>query len=886
VAGVGLVLLLSGAAALCHQAVWFRALTPVLGAGPLTAAAVSAGALLGLAIGAAWGGRLAARARSPLWLVAGAEVLGALLALGVPWAASALAAAVEAGGAGATPLPLPWAVLAAVVACAAAALPLGVTVPAALGALRPAAERAASSFRWLYGVNTLGAVVGVLLAGGFALEALGQRGTVRLAAALQGGVALLAWALGARLRRDGPARDTGGALAAPARIGAPLLAAAALAGAAGLAIQVAWVRRLTPAVGTTTQSFATVLAAHLLAIALGSLLLGPRPGARDRSVWVLALAAVPAALLPPAIGAVARWTSEQALVTEAGPFALLGLRALAAGLLLVPSTLLASAALPWLLARAAPTPADAPRVAGRVVAWNTLGSTLGAVLAGGLWIPAVGSAAVLRGAAGLLVLGAACVAERVAARVLLVVLACVLLAQPWVAPCEDAAGRDAVGASFLPAQFAIADAPALSYAEGASTTVVVREREGHRELWVEGKIEASTQPTDRLHLALLGALPMALHPAPERVAIVGLGTGRSAQAVAAFGPERLLVLEIEPEVVRSVGLFAEDGGGLPAGAEVRIGDARHALARSAEVFDVITSDPVHPGVAGSASLYSREMYDLVLRRLAQQGLFCQWLPLYQLTGDDVRLTLRTFVRAFPETWIFLAGEDLVLVGSRAPVRVEEAALRARLEGPAGAPLQPLGLATPGRLLGLVLKDPVGVTRFAGAGPINEDDRLLLEFQAGRSWFVNEPYANLLRLWPGRARAPALLAAAPSPAFEAEAQRAERLLEAVRAWLAGDMGRATEAFSALSEADPADGFAREMRNACIVRGLAERASVEAPEGVIADVTSAAASDDLTPSQRLDIAALLRELGAVEQGREIAAQVGARVPSPRARRLAGP
>lgn len=880
--GVAACLLLSGGAALLHQAAWFRLLVPVLGAGALAAAAVSAGALLGLALGAAAGGRLAVRMGQPLRLVALAEALGALLAWPVPVLAGVLRAGVTSVKGAEPVLGVLPAVVLCTALCALAALPLGATVPAALAALRPQAAGAASTFRWLYGVNTLGAVLGVLLAAAWALEELGNTGSVQLACGLQALVALATLLLAAGARRAPvPSPEAGASVA----LGRGVAWAALLSGAAGLAVQVAWVRRLTPAVGTTTQSFATVLAAHLLAIALGSLLCGPRRGSRDRSALVLLAAAVPVALLPAAIAPVAALTSEQALATGGGPFALLGVRALAAVALLLPSTLLASASLPWLLRRAAPG-AGAARVAGAVVGWNTLGSALGALLAGGLWIPAAGSAGVLRGAAGLLLLAAAGVLAARVQRAVAAGAGLLLLLQPWLLPLEDASGRDAVGAAFLPAQFAIADAPALRAREGSATTVVVREREGHRELWVEGKIEASTQPTDRLHLALLGALPMALHPDPSRVAIVGLGTGRSAQAVAAFGPQRLLVLEIEPEVAASVHLFAADGGGLPAGAELRLGDARHSLSRSAEVFDVITSDPVHPGVAGSAALYSREMYALVRARLAPGGLLCQWLPLYQLTPDDLRLALRTFVQAFPEAWVFLAGEDLVLVGSLVPVRVDEARLRERLAGPAGAPLRPLGLASPGRLLGLVLKGPEAVARFAGEGPANTDDRLRLEFQAGRSWFINDPQGNLVRLWPGRARATQLLAGAPSAQLEAELEGAARLYEAVRSWLAGDDARAAEAFEALAAGDPADRFAREMAVGVRVREASGWAADGRLEEAQAAARALAARGDLTPSQRLDVASLLREAGLEAEGRALAAEVGRALDAPRARRLSAP
>ncbi len=886
-------LVLSGAAALLHETVWFRALAPALGVGALTSAAVSAGTLLGLSLGAWAGGRAAEASRRPWALLGLLEASAALLSGGVLLVAGPLAVLADAApgpaaaGEGAVPA------LLATLLLALGAAPLGATLPVALRLREASAAGAGAAARRLYGWNTVGAVGGVLLGAGWLLERLGNRGTLGAAAGLQGLVALTAWSVALRRGRPSGATAASRPAAGEAAVGpgaaagrGAVAAAAFLGGAAGLAVQVAWVRRLTPAVGTTTQSFATVLAAYLLALALASLLLGPRRGqggARVAAGW-LALSALPVALLPAAIAPVARAAAERARAFAGDELDLLALRAGAAGLLLVPSVLFSAAALPWLLRAAVAAGPAGARAAGRLLAWNTAGSAGAALVTGLLWLPAVGSAAVLRGAAGLSLLAAA-VLLPARARAVLALLGLGLLAQPFVRPVGDAAGRDAVGASFLPDEFDLEDAPALFFAEGRATTVVVRDRDGRRELWVEGKIEASSQPTDRLHLTLLGSLPLALHPDPRRVGLIGLGTGRTAQAAAAFGPERLVVLELEPEAVRAAALFEGEGAGLPAGAVVVPGDARRSLRGLAERFDVLTSDPIHPGVAGCAALYSLEAYATVRARLAPGGLFCQWLPLYQLSTDDVRLALRGFQRAFPGTHVFQAGLDLILVGAEAPIRVDEARLRARLRGPAGAPLAPLGLRLPGRLLSLHLRNPRSTAIFAGSGPASTDDRLLLEFRAGRAWFVHEEGATAARLAIGRARADELLTAPPSEAFQAEVEASKPYHEGIRAWIGADTERAVEAFGALAAADPQDRFARSMRDEGWVVRAYELADLgraaEALEALRRLVADAEADDAL----RLKAAEALAGLGDPEPARAAAREILARRESPRARRLLG-
>src|SRR5204863_3872301 len=101
------------------------------------------------------------------------------------------------------------------------------------------------------------------------------------------------------------------------------------------------------------------------------------------------------------------------------------------------------------------------------------------------------------------------------------------------------------GATFSPGDYDPGTAPADFAREGRVSTVVVRDRDGRAELWVDGKVVASAQPTDRMHLALLGHLPMLFHKNPKRAAVVGLGTGITSTAVAAHAPDVLDVFELE-----------------------------------------------------------------------------------------------------------------------------------------------------------------------------------------------------------------------------------------------------------------------------------------------------------------------------------------------------
>jgi predicted membrane-bound spermidine synthase len=880
---LGLLLLFSGAASLLHQTAWFRLLRPVLGVGVLPAACVSAGVLAGLAIGSLWGGRLVDRARRPGRVFAGAELAGAALGFLVPLALLLLG---SLSGALAPLLRESVGLVLAVVLCTAGAIPMGMTLPAALRARDVGRAGAGASFRVLYGVNTLGAVVGVLLGSTWLLEALGNRGLAFAAAGIQLAVGACAWVLlrapGLEAGGTAKAGDASEGGSGPSRA---ICIAAALSGAAGLVVQVAWIRRLAPVVGNTTYAFATVLGTWLLALALGPLLFGPRRGIgpTNKPAWLLAVAAIPVVLLPPVLAFVGDMTAQWIGNSDPGWLEMLGLRTAAAAILLVPSTLLGAAGLPWLLRAAAPDRQSMGRGAGRLLAWNTAGSAVWALLTALLWLPAIGSAAALRGAGGLYLASAACVAPA-RWRALPLVLACALWVQPWVMQLEDDALFDTVGASFSPTEFGLPDAPRLLAREGRMATIVVRDREGDRELWVDSKIVASTAPTDLLHLTLLGHLPMALHPDPKRVAVIGLGTGITSTCTAAWEPDVLDIFELEREVPNAATFFEADGGGVPSRANVSIEDGRHALLRRDVRYDVITCDPIHPGVAGSASLYSKEHYELMRDRA---DLICQWLPLYQMTVSDVRLVVRTFAAVYPATYVFLAGPDAILIGAAQPLQLDEARLRASLARPAAASLADFGLRSPGRLLGLLAQGPAGARVFAGDGPLNTDDRLLLEFECGRHWYVNEVQKNALFLRLDRAPARSLLAAAPTATFEQERRHADQIRDALRIWLdANDDERALDEMDEVRKAAPGRRFWEALRVELLLDlGYAEYHAGD-KISALGRAREVLRTEGVGVAPRLDACELLIRLGSTGEARRQAAKIAAAHPYPRAIRLAGP
>ena len=366
--------------------------------------------------------------------------------------------------------------------------------------------------------------------------------------------------------------------------------------------------------------------------------------------------------------------------------------------------------------------------------------------------------------------------------------------------------------------------------------------------------------------------------------LVGLGGGLTAQAAARHHPASLDVYELEPEVARAAERFADVGGGRPATATLHLADGRRAVLGGGEPIDVLSSDPVHPAVAGSAFLYSREYFEGAMKRLSPEGVFVHWLPLYQIHAEELRLVLRTFAAAVAHPYVFLAGGDALLVAVRTPLSLSSDRLARVLASEAGADLRSMGFASPGRLLGLLALDPEGVRTLAGEGPLNTDDRLLLELRCG--WReTSDPGAAYALFRSIKADPRKLLASPPDDAFERGVRDAAEFAAAMGAWVRWELADAMNAFADRARDDPADDLARRLRDeataelATWARGAGHR------DEAVRLARELLARDGVDPILRLDAAEVLARSGAARDARAVAEPYARAHPWPRARRLAG-
>jgi spermidine synthase len=660
-------LVLSGFAALSVEVLWQRLLSQALGSTTLALTAVLAAYMGGLALGAQLAARRGDRfppSRSLSWyvrlelIVFVAAVLITLVLCTAPDWIGGLLLTLPQG-----PVRFLARFLLATLFLLVPTVAMGATLPFAVRArVGESAGGLLGGVGILYAANTLGAMLGALATPLFLLPALGLRTSALMGACgslLAAGVASLARS-GARTPLRAPPPPDG-----PREAAFPFVAFAALAtGGASLGLEILWTRALTTLAGSNAYAFAFVLALVLGGIALGSALVGFLGGRVTRPAMacgvVALVGAAAAVLLLPLLdllpGHLAATAAARRLSLGTALWTIFGTGAL----VILPPAICFGAALP-LAVRAGRAGGNAHAV-GRVYVANTLGALAGAVATGLVLLPSVGwvHAAVLLGllaAAGGAALLIRAAPARARTRMLAAGLALAAVAAILFSP--SASPYAGAGAAHVPGRHV---PHRLYFDEGPEASVLVEAVGPSRVFYVAGRPEASSSWIDLRNQYLLGHLPALLAGGARRSLVIGLGSGMTAGVLTHHGA--VVVAELNRAVVPATRLFADLNHHVLDRASLRIEDGRVILA-GPETFDVVTTDPIHPYVAGSASLYTVEHLLRCRSRLRPGGAVSLWVPLGQMGPRELRAIVGSFVDVFADAQLYLSHNNAILIGGGA-----------------------------------------------------------------------------------------------------------------------------------------------------------------------------------------------------------------------------
>jgi spermidine synthase len=715
-----LLFLFSGCAGLIYESVWTRYLGLFVGHDAYAQIIVLVIFLGGMSLGAAAVSRLSERWAQPLYGYVAAEFAVGCIGLffqdvfqGVTsWAYAGVYPALHGGLAVSA---AKWSIAGALI------LPqsvlLGATFPLmSAGALRLVPRRPGRTLSLLYFSNSLGAAVGVLLAGFWLVEIAGLPGTLLVAAMLNLAVATGTILVIARARGQGAERAAGPVSLKPsARVAAEgsapaptglLLFTAFGTAVASFVYEIDWIRMLSLVLGSATHSFELMLSAFILGLALGAWWIRSRAdgvvdpirtlGIVQWAMGCLALATLP--LYLQSFG----WTSSLLSTfarTDAGYTGFTLARYGICLAVMLPATFCAGMTLP-LITRTLLTGGVGERAIGAVYAWNTLGSILGVVLGGLVLLPVLGlkgmlvAGAVLDMAIGVVLLvraarPAAGVARRGTRRLAVAAaLGTVAVAAVAMGTARFDEGLLVSGVFRSGNLGSPGDRELRFYRDGRTATVsaVRYASTGAISLATNGKPDASLPlvwfrpcdagtprealSADAATQTLLPLVTLAHAPLARTAAVIGQGSGMSSHLLLSSDSlQELVTIEIEPQMVAGSRVFypanrrAFDD---PRSHHV-IDDAKSYFASAQRRYDLIMSEPSNPWVSGVSGLFTDEFYGRIRGYLSDDGVFGQWLHVYELDDGLVLSVLAGIHRNFRSYEIYLVPRgDILVVASNRP----------------------------------------------------------------------------------------------------------------------------------------------------------------------------------------------------------------------------
>jgi spermidine synthase len=558
---------------------------------------------------------------------------------------------------------------------------MGLSLPLLSKAVSRSLASAVSRIGWLYGVNTLGSGFGTLISGWFLLGTLGYQGTIYLGALFSTCVGLTAIIIARNFNshRFLQPSETKLSKTLPKEV-QQWYVLVFLSGFAAISWEIIWFRVLDIALQSNAYTYAHLLAFVLMSNGLGSLL-GAKVShfiRQPKKVFFLiqGIVAIYSAI---AIWLIAvYWQNNPNLRSDLGFIDLDNLNfAVVFKYLVVPSVmmivpnLLLGFYFPLVQKAVQQDIRSVGQRVGSILVANILGNTTGSLVTGLLLLDILGTSGSIKllcglGLGFLLAIHPRWLHAKLTT-LLIVVSALLMITFPQNSHLWSALQAVNPDAYFI-------------VAEDSTSVAAIAEKKGQGILLASGQVQAHF-PYMHLH-GLLGTVPALLHPNPEQIMIIGLGSGGTPHTLGVNPATKQVkvveLLGVELTVLRE---YAKTANGQPLKYlledpryQIIVGDGRRELALTEEKFDIIEADAIQPWRSRAGMLYSQEFFQEVRAKLKPGGFFVEWN-----VGAG---TKETMLSVFPYLTSVNLTEDLaVLFGSDFPIEFERTQVLNKLNLP-------------------------------------------------------------------------------------------------------------------------------------------------------------------------------------------------------------
>lgn len=637
----------------------------------------------------------------------------------------------------------------------------------------------------LYGVNTIGAALGAFMAGFFFPLWFGFRITCMGAMALNGLVAVIAFTLSNKdskvknteeqdiASNEGQENDDDQQSSRTWEFKRfAVMFICFISGFGFLALEVLWTRMFAQVLENSVYTFAAILVIVLICLSIGAFISSCLARLKLPPLQILAtllLLSGLAVVLTPFI--FMQLTNSFQILAMRTSWHLYVLMIFKKGFLAIgPPALLLGTIFPFLMKSEEQYLDTAGKSLGRLSAINTTGAILGSLICGFLFLEQLGMWKTMLLLAviylvSVIILPIGWEIFGISIRV----VACIILALAFTK----------LNPINLPVNSIDPDRhieeKILETWEASSCTVAVAENNygltikinSHYGLGSSGALRQQHLQTD---------IPLYAYPETKSIFYLGMGTGITAGK--ALDPrykeiQKVVVCELVPQVITAAkkymtniqgydltnGLFEDPRVTLLAE------DGRHYMMATDEKFDLVNGDLFVPFRSGVGSLYTKEHFQHVKDRLKPNGVFFQWIPLYQVTENELFIMARTMIEVFDQVSLwrmsFQPSQDIVAIvghkgGNPLPAcDIDNSADKQyAVAGKTYQDLDHLALPfDPQTILFFYCGNLTGAKELFAEYPVNTDDKPMIEYMAPRTyrgitessipWFVGPRLARLV-----------------------------------------------------------------------------------------------------------------------------------------------
>lgn len=680
---------LSGATGLVYEAIWTQYLKLFLGHSSYAQAVVLVLFMGGLTIGAAVVSRRITGIVNPLRAYALVELLIGVLAISFHFIYQFVTSLVHEHLPG-TELITFYKLAASALLVLPASMLLGSTFPLMVsGVLRyTEGEQSGRSIATLYFANSFGAAFGVLISGFVLLEWFGLPGTIQIAGLINLALAVAVFQLAKRPLPDRPQEEFPGYRLVPSMAWLLLFVSFAT-GFASFVYEIAWIRMLSLVLGASTHAFELMLSAFILGLALGGFFVRLYIDQLKQPVLILGVIQIVMGLLAmfsmlayEQTFNLMRWMVQSLPADDSG-YGLYNVMSHGlAMLVMLPTTICAGMTLP-LITHILYSQNSDERVIGRVYAVNTVGAILGVLLSVQVLMPSIGLQDMLTlGAITDVLVGVGLIVTLNASYAVGLGVTG-LIVMTLVYRQVDFATELLASGVFRTGEF-LQEIKPVFHRDGKTATVDVVDTGQSRMITTNGKPDASISlgnrpAADEVTMSLLSVIPLLLRPDSEYVSMIGMGSGvSSATILASKRVKRMDTIEIEPAMVEGARFFGEKSARVfsDSRSNIVIDDAKTYFVATDQQYDLIISEPSNPWVSGVASVFSLEFYDQVSKNLVEDGLFVQWLHLYESNPSLVFSILNALEQVFPHYRMYttVLGDSIIVAGQSQIPELSEATI--------------------------------------------------------------------------------------------------------------------------------------------------------------------------------------------------------------------